>query len=75
MTEPNTTVIVDTLPRCDFRNIVEQLSACSHDGEAHYDGKMREVGSWAYMCEHHFAVFGIGLGLGRGQRLILKEKS
>ena len=70
MTEPHTTTIVNTLPLCDFKTL---LGNCSHDGVAHYDGVMREIGSWAYMCEHHFAVFGVGLGLGRGQRLILRK--
>ena len=46
------------LPRCDF---------CS--AKAEYDGKTRD-GPWAYMCEAHFRLRGIGLGVGRGQRLV-----
>ena len=43
-------------------------------GDAAYDGKTR-LGPWAYMCETHFEQLGVGLGLGKGQRLILKEGS
>ena len=53
-------VEVYRLPDCDF---------CSN--EAQYDGKTR-MGPWGNMCETHFKEYGIGLGLGRGQRLILK---
>jgi len=33
------------------------------------DGKTKD-GPWAYMCEEHFRDFGVGLGLGKGQRLV-----
>lgn len=36
--------------------------------EAEYDGKTK-FGPWAYMCQQCFARYGIGLGLGRGQKL------
>jgi len=55
----STSVLVDTLPVCSF---------C--DKEAHYDGKTK-MGPWADMCEDHFREYGIGLGVGRGQRLIV----
>ena len=55
-------VKVEVLPKCDF---------C--DRQAAYDGKTK-MGPWANMCEAHFNVYGIGLGLGRGQRLILNKK-
>jgi len=32
-----------------------------------YDARMR-VGMWAYMCEDCFNEYGIGLGLGKGQK-------
>ncbi len=55
-------VEVLTLPECDF---------CAEP--AAYDGRMR-VGPWAYMCERHWEIHGVGqLGTGHGQRLILKE--
>ncbi len=61
----HTKVEVLELPKCDFckRNLVYQ--------EAHYDGKTK-MGSWAYMCGKHFRQYGIGLGLGRGQELVLQ---
>jgi hypothetical protein len=40
--------------------------------QAQYDGATA-MGPWAYMCESHFRQYGTGLGLGMGQRLILKE--
>lgn len=54
-------VFVDTLPKCDF------CPAC-----ANYDGRMRGRSSWAYACHLHFEEYGMSLGLGRGQRLILR---
>lgn len=40
-------------------------------GEALYDGKTIH-GPWAYMCQRHFDSIGVGLGTGRGQRLLLR---
>jgi hypothetical protein len=37
--------------------------------EAHYDAKT-VMGPWGHLCEECFTEFGIGLGLGRGQRFI-----
>jgi hypothetical protein len=53
---------IDTLPKCTF---------CTN--LARYDGKTL-MGPWAYMCEEHFTQRGIGLGLGRGQRLITPQE-
>lgn len=36
------------------------------------DGKTK-FGPWANMCQEHFDRYGVGLGTGRGQRLIIKE--
>ena len=55
----HTEVRVPQLPKCDF---------CSK--QAKYDGKTR-MGPWAYMCPTHFRMYGVGLGLGRGQKLII----
>lgn len=52
------TTEVAGLPNCDF---------CSKT--ARFDAKTR-FGSWAYMCNECFRVHGIGLGIGKGQRLI-----
>jgi hypothetical protein len=54
----------------------EQCNFCDSAGkkvEAVYDGKTIH-GPWAYMCEEHFGQYGIGLGTGRGQRLIVGER-
>lgn len=48
---------------CDF---------CKDSPEiARYDGKTK-FGPWACMCEDHFNKYGVGLGLGRGQKLLYK---
>jgi hypothetical protein len=59
---PHGTVKVERRPKCDFCN-----------ESAVIDGKTR-FGCWAYMCITHFCAFGIGLGLGKGQFLLVEEK-
>jgi hypothetical protein len=59
----NTQTVVNTKPACDF--------GCGKTAE--YDG-MTKMGPWAYMCQSCFDVNGLGeLGLGKGQRLVVKE--
>ena len=55
-----TETFVSKFPRCDF---------CGQ--EAHYDAKTKS-GPWAYMCEQCFKTQGVGLGLGMGQKLMLR---
>lgn len=62
MTTPRET-FVEKLPKCDF---------CS--ATASYDGRTK-MGPWAYMCEECFQKYGVGLGVGRGQKLKLRDKS
>jgi hypothetical protein len=60
------TAKVNKFPQCDF---------CEKEGirqEAKYDGRTF-LGPWGYMCERHFKRFGVGLGTGRGQKLIIKK--
>lgn len=67
MKQPHTQVEVDKLPLCDF---------CDQDGvkrAAYADGKLNFGTSWAYMCKPHFNVYGIGLGLGKGQKLVKRQ--
>lgn len=59
-------VQVEKFPPCDI------CKAIGTTTEAHYDGKTIH-GPWAYMCEAHFKLQGVGLGTGKGQRLILSE--
>lgn len=61
-------VVVSVIPPCDF---------CKegHSGEqvpAAVDGRTAS-GMWAYMCEAHFTLHGVGLGTGKGQRLVLTD--
>lgn len=60
------TALVDTLPDCDI---------CKQEGRkepADYDCKT-VFGPWANLCEKHYQKFGAKpLGLGRGQKLILR---
>lgn len=37
--------------------------------QAVYDGKTK-MGQWAYLCNGCFQIWGTGLGLGKGQKLI-----
>jgi len=58
-------VKVTTLPKCD----VCLVSGVRPQKVATYDARSTH-GQWGYMCEEHFQEQGVGLGLGRGQRLI-----
>lgn len=62
----DTTVEVSEIPSCDFEHLGGTTT------QAAYDGKTN-MGPWAYMCETHFKMIGVGLGLGKGQRLVLKK--
>ena len=63
MSKSHESVVVDALPECHF---------CGHERpkRATVDGKT-QMGPWAYMCDRHFEELGVGLGLGRGQRLVV----
>ena len=51
--------------------IGEHLPACDVCGKyATHDAKTTS-GPWAYLCDDHFEAIGIGLGTGKGQKLIL----
>jgi len=56
-----TAVEVTTVPKCDV---------CGT--EAHYDARTH-TGQWGYLCEAHFRTMGVGLGLGKGQRLVVTD--
>jgi len=45
---------------------MEKCQFCGN--EAKYDGRTK-YGPWAYMCENCFETRGVGLGLGKGQKL------
>jgi hypothetical protein len=54
-----TKAYVVALPKCDY---------C--EAQAHYDGATTQ-GPWAFMCDDHFRIYGMGLGTGKGQELIV----
>lgn len=56
---------VHELPPCDLCKVFRGIIVI-----AVYDGATTR-GAWAYMCQEHFDDWGVGLGLGRGQRLVL----
>lgn len=56
----NTIAEVSVIPKCDI---------CT-TGEAKYDA-MTTRGPWAYMCQECFGDYGVRLGLGYGQELVL----
>lgn len=55
------TAVVEVLPSCDV---------CKE--QATYDAKT-VFGAWANLCQTCFNSFGIKLGLGYGQRLVVRE--
>lgn len=60
-------VRVTVRPDCDF---------CQRDGfgmPAQYDART-QLGRWAYMCRTHYGLHGVGLGLGKGQRIIVESE-
>jgi hypothetical protein len=63
-----TETYVRAYPDCDICKYEQGRTT-----EAHYDGRTTG-GQWANMCDVHFASRGLGLGEGRGQRLIVGEK-
>jgi hypothetical protein len=70
MSRAGTQVRVTAYPACDL---------CSHtgvvegsDGTARYDARTT-MGAWAFLCEQHYERWGVGLGIGYGQRLLLVE--
>jgi len=56
---------VSFLPECDLCKVMkaDKVEEAAYDGATVY-------GPWAFMCEEHFATYGMGLGTGRGQRLV-----
>lgn len=61
MAKQGTEAPVTFIPMCDFPH--------SESVKAIYDGATVH-GPWANMCEDHFQAFGMGLGMGRGQRYV-----
>lgn len=51
---------------CDFCSQNKKITVAMYDAKT-------SAGPWAYMCEEHFKKYGIGLGLGKGQKLYRKK--
>ena len=69
-------VEVTELPPCDFcmeDDPTAKPFALRPVGkvDALYDGKTK-FGPWANMCQEDFDKYGVGLGTGKGQRLVLR---
>jgi hypothetical protein len=62
---PGEQVTVTVLPPCDLHQAYRRGTV-----PARYDAKTRS-GPWAYLCEECYERVGVGLGTGRGQRLLL----
>lgn len=62
------TTQVTAFPPCDICTHVHGLGDLANP--AKYDGKTTS-GPWANMCDYCFRSHGVGLGTGRGQRLVL----
>ena len=60
---------VAVMPICDFCKMTDPHTHV----EASFDAKTRQ-GPWANMCTVHYGLYGTGLGVGRGQRLVLAVK-
>ncbi len=54
----NETTVINAIPKCDV---------CGKP--AMYDAKTIH-GPWAYLCQNCFKEVGVGLGLGKGQKII-----
>ena len=51
---------LSSTPKCDFSDNC-RMTPWFVDGKTH-------LGPWGLMCSDHFLKYGLGLGLGRGQR-------
>lgn len=65
--KPHTEVVVPVLPNCDFCQREDKEVKADCDGKTVF-------GPWANMCSEHYEAYGVGLGLGRGQRLVTQRR-
>lgn len=79
----HTSVKVKRLPTCDFCNAPARYDGRTNFGPGFGGSVGTQVpggdplngsGQWANMCQRHFDSYGIGLGLGKGQRLVLEDE-
>lgn len=67
MAKDVTTAQASQIPECDICKGAGRTVPAGYDGATTF-------GPWAYMCVDCFVRYGRGLGLGRGQRLVLAAK-
>lgn len=60
-------VEVVMIPDCDFCNLLGKGVKASVDGAT-------KMGPWANMCPEHFRQYGVGLGTGLGQELVVRSQ-
>jgi hypothetical protein len=60
---------------CQGPEITSQLDP-THESQPEIiiDGRVRLISSWAWMCQSCHTRFGAGLGLGKGQKYLQKDK-
>lgn len=61
-----TETVVDEIPQCQFVHGTRDPELALYDGKTIH-------GPWAYMCAEHFRLYGVGLGTGKGQRLVARN--
>jgi hypothetical protein len=64
---------VDSLPNCDLC-AYDVKEGRADEGSPAFADAATVMGSWAYVCEKHFRTHCLGLGVGRGQRLVVRAK-
>ena len=71
--------IVEQLPLCDLHHDYDPMNGVAINPPnneqvyARYDARERFTTRWGHMCKEHFENYGVGLGLGLGQKLILRD--
>ena len=60
--------------RCPHRFVqVTEIPPCDICGKGAFADAKTTMGPWANLCLTDFMLYGVGLGLGLGQHLVLKE--
>ncbi len=61
------TATVTELPNCGLCEMKGRTEPAEYDGRT-------AIGQWAFMCQQHYDQYGVGLGTGKGQKLVLPTK-
>ena len=67
----DTEVTVDKLPFCDLHKAKGEFVIATYDAKTLHNSP--GGGSWGFLCQDHFDRDAVGLGVGRGQALVLKR--